>query len=127
MRVYQTGIGTWVLLLDNDTKQYFETEQEAKFTMAIQEEKLAKSKTVQVWATNLAGLDDFLEVVNARGFGYEQENEPTSADLAEQGITQDDYRNGIAMLAELRKFISGDTSAVIADRAGVINRLRTDV
>ncbi len=96
--------------------------------MAIQEQKIAKAQTVQMWATRMAGLDGFLDVVNARGFGYGQANEPTTGDLAELGITQDDYRNGITLLLALRKFIEGTaTLSETADRRSVLARLRTDV
>lgn len=104
------------------------TEMEAIREMGIQEQKAAKAQAVQEWATRLANLDDFLDVVNARGFGYGQDNEPTDDDLAGLGIVRDDYRNGLMMLLALRKFIEGTaTLDDVADRRDVISRLRTDV
>jgi hypothetical protein len=103
------------------------TEAEATRAMSIQEQKIQKAETVQEWATQLASLDDFLDVVNAREFGYGQTNEPTDEDLAERGITRDNYRNGMTMLLDLRSFIEGDEEVSISDRSAVIAVLRTDV
>ena len=95
---------------------------------SIAEQKLEKAEQVQEWATELAGLDDFLSVVNARAFGQGGDNEPTDDDLAALGITQADYRNGMSMLLALEKFVEGTAEAGdIASRLDVIARLRTDV
>lgn len=129
VRVYQAADERWVFWTGSE-KLHYNTEGEAKRAMTIQKQKMAKAETVQDWATRLASLDDFLDVVNARGFGHNQDNEPTDDDLAELGITQEYYRNGMGMLLALRKFIEGTATAStddIADRRDVISRLRTDV
>lgn len=97
------------------------TAMEVKLAMTIQVQKLEKAATVQEWATRLANLDDFLEVINARQFGYDQVNEPTDDDLAELGITRDDYRNGVTLLHAVV------TATELAAQQAVIARLRTDV
>ena len=95
---------------------------------SIAEQKIVIAEQVQTWATELAGLDDFLSVVNARAFGQDGANEPTDDDLATLGITRDDYRNGMAMLFALEKFVKGTAKEAtdISNRADVIARLRTD-
>lgn len=97
------------------------TVMEVKLAMTIQVQKLEKAATVQEWATRLANLDDFLEALNARQFGYDQTNEPTDDDLSELGITRDDYRNGVTLLQAVA------TATESAAQQAVMARLRTDV
>jgi len=125
MRIYKDALGGWVFF-DGVEKQHFELEWEARQTMSIQDEKLQRAVAVQEWASRLADLDDFLEVVNARQFDYDQINEPTDDDLVELGITRDDYRNGLTMLKKIRDAIQGVEVATL-DHRPVIARLRTGV
>lgn len=127
MRVYQAADGRWILWT-GAVKVYYDTEEEARAEMQIQEEKLARATAIRAWATTLASVDDFLAVVNAREFGHSQTNEPTDDDLVTLGISQTDYRNGLAMLLALYSFLDG-TAVVgdIVDRRDVIAKLRTDV
>ena len=117
MRIYQTGIGTWVLLAGDGTKQYFETEMEAKIAMSKLELAQAIIYQAQLHAKPLDENPDVLQEYFDSGITF------TDEDVAALGITAAQVTACLTLLENVGKFYAGNSPANAAYRV-TINAVR---
>jgi hypothetical protein len=121
MKVYQASDGSWIFF-DGETKHTELTKTEA-YAMS---DKLTKAQAVQNLVTELAGIDDLLDVINAREYGQGQTNAIADDDVASLNVTASDIFNALNLLTQIKTLITNGTPAQ-ADYTGVVNKVRSDV
>ncbi len=124
MGIYENSSGQWVYSptgLASD-EVVFETKEEAYMAS----DKLSKAQAVQELVTELAGIDDLLDVVNAREYGQGQTNAIADGDVASLNVTASDIFNALNLLTQVKTLITNGTPAQ-ADYTGIVNKVRSDV
>ena len=89
-------------------------------------DKLNKAQAIQELTTELASIDDVLDVINARGYGQGQDNAFTDDDVATLNITAADAFNALNLLTQIKTLLTNGVPTQ-GDYMSIVNKVRSDV
>lgn len=119
-RTYPVG-AQWALLVDETYEYIFDTLGEVH----VMSDKLNKASTVQALITEFGGIDDLLDIINAREYGQLQAEAITDSDVESLHITAADFFNALNLLTQVKTLLTNGVPTQ-GDYMSIVNRVRSD-